>query len=127
MEGVDKINSFKIEIENPAGTYKSFQTEGDPIWGSYPLKGVTYPVDYGYVYGYRGEDGAGLDIFVGSGKLNGFIKIWRLDVPEETKFFKDLSEGELAKVLETFGPVLVSHQVISDPDNFIEQIERFKE
>lgn len=126
MEGIEKVNDLKIEIENPAGTYKSFQTEGDPVWERYPLKGVTYPVDYGYISGYKGEDGAELDIFVGSGDLNGFIKIWRLDVPEETKFFTNVTENELAQILEVFGPVLVAHKILINHHDFIEEIKKFE-
>ena len=122
----EKIKNLSIHIENSAGTYKSFETEGDLLWERYPLKGVTYPVDYGYIDGYQGEDGAELDVFVGSGNLNGYMKVWRMDVPEETKFFKDLTLDELDKVLETFKSVLVSHKRIINPNLFFKEIEKFK-
>jgi inorganic pyrophosphatase len=58
---------FKIIIENPKGSHKVFVEDGDTSeWRDYPLKGVTYPVDYGYIEGYKSEDGEDLDIFVGS-------------------------------------------------------------
>lgn len=79
-------SSYEISIENTKGSYKSFKTENDPVWHSYPLKGITYPVDYGCIEGYEGEDGAELDIFVGNGDKNGYIKVRRLDVSAETKF-----------------------------------------
>lgn len=113
------MNNLNIKIENKAGTYKSFHTEGDPVWEKYPLKGVTYPVDYGYVEGYKGEDGADLDVFVGSGNLNGYIKVWRLDVPEETKIFLSLTQGELEAVIKEFQPILLSHGVIDGEDDFL--------
>lgn len=120
------FDNFKIEIENPAGSYKSFNIKDDPVWKEYPLEGVTYPVDYGYLEGFQGEDGAELDVFVGSGNLNGYIKVWRLDVPEETKFFKNLTPEELAKVLEVFKPVLLSHEIISDEEKFLVELTKFR-
>lgn len=51
------FDTFKIEKH--AGEYKDFGASED-----YPLKGVTYPVDYGDIQGYVAEDGANLDLFV---------------------------------------------------------------
>lgn len=120
------FNNFKIEIENPAGSYKSFEVDEEKEGEKYPLEGVTYPVDYGYIEGFQGEDGAELDVFVGSGNLNGYIKVWRLDIPQETKFFKDLTQEELAKVLEVFKPVLLSHEIISEEDKFLVELAKFR-
>ncbi|MDQ5957899.1 MAG: hypothetical protein QG665_231 [Patescibacteria group bacterium] len=119
------LEKYKIIIENPKGSYKSFETEGDDVWQSYPLKGVTYPVDYGYIQDYIGEDDAELDIFVGSGNQSGYIKVWRLDVPEETKFFANLTETELNQVIEAFSPVLIEHKIL-DEENFEQKISEFK-
>jgi hypothetical protein len=119
------LENLDIIIENPKGSYKSFETEGDPVWRDYPLKGVTYPVDYGYIRGYKGEDGANLDVFFGTGELCGFVVVWRLDVPEETKMFINVTQGELSLILEAFKPVLLSHRVLSEFD-FIEKIAYFR-
>lgn len=119
------LTRYKIIIENPKGSYKSFETEGDPVRNTYPLKGVTYPVDYGCIEGYEGEDGAELDIFVGNWNLNGYIKVRRLDVPEETKIFVKLTQKELEEVLEVFKPVLVKHEILDD-QGFASKIEKFK-
>lgn len=116
---------FKIKIENPKGSYKSFETEGDPVWSPYPLKGVTYPVDYGYIEGYTGEDGAELDIFVGSSSLDGYIVVWRLDVPTETKFFINVSVDELNSIKKEFAPVLKETKVLNNED-FDLMISQFK-
>ncbi len=118
-------SKYKIVIENPKGSYKSFQTESDSVWNSYPLKGVNYTVDYGYIDGYKGEDGAELDIFVGSGDKNGYIKVWRLDVPEETKFFIKLTKEELKEVLNVFEPVFLKYEILQE-ENFTPEIEKFK-
>ncbi len=86
---------------------------------------MTYPVDYGYIQGYKGEDGAGLDLFEGTGDINGFIQVWRLDVPKETKFFIGLTSGELKRVLSVFDPVLVDYKILED-ESFISEIEKFR-
>lgn len=120
-----RLDNLDIIIENPKDSYKSFESEDGSTEGDYPLKGVTYPVDYGYIEGYEGEDGADLDVFVGSGNLLGFIKVWRLDVPEETKMFINVTQGELDQVLEAFKPVLLSHEVLTEAD-FTEKLSHFK-
>lgn len=119
------IPHLKVVIENPKGSYKSFETEGDPVWSQYPLKGVTYPVDYGYIEGYKGEDGAELDVFQGSGDLFGYITIWRADVPQETKFFVQLTPLELSEVLKVFGPVIVNHELLNE-EQVLEKLTQFK-
>lgn len=96
----------KIVIENPKGSYKSFEVEDDPVWKDYPLSGVTYPVDYGYIEGYKSEDGEDLDVFVGSGDLYGYIKIWRCDVPIETKFAMSVTQKEWEEIVKIFAPVI---------------------
>jgi hypothetical protein len=98
---------YTIVIENRKGSYKSFDTDS-----SYPLKGVTYPVDYGYIKGYTGEDGDPLDAFVGSGKLFGYITVWRNDVPTETKMFLNLTDAELDLVKKEFAPVLTQAEIL---------------
>ncbi len=93
------LDGYKIVIENKKGSYKSFETENDPVSSTYPLKGVTYPVDYGYIEGYKSEDDEDLDIFIGSGDRYGMIKVWRLDVPIETKFITNVTEKEYEETL----------------------------
>jgi hypothetical protein len=116
LQSPKRFDDLKIVIENPKGTYKSFETEDDPVWKDYPLKGITYPVDYGYIDGYKGEDGDDMDVFVGTGDKFGFIKVWRLDVPEETKFFANLTQEELDSVVKEFSPVLISHSMFSEEE-----------
>jgi hypothetical protein len=117
---------LKIVIENPKGTYKSFGTEGDAIWSSYPLKGVTYPVDYGYIEGYTAEDEADLDVFVGTGKSCGFIKVWRLDVPIETKMVVNVTDSEWQAILDAFCPVLKEKNKFKTGEELLPFIEQFK-
>ncbi|HMH70145.1 MAG TPA: hypothetical protein VK502_02005 [Candidatus Saccharimonadales bacterium] len=113
-----------IVIENQKGTYKNFHASSD-----YPLKGVTYPVDYGYLPGYLGEDKADLDFFVGSEEigLSGFIRVSRPDTENgETKFFTNVSASDVVAICEAFKPVLSEHQTFSDSNKLFESIEHFK-
>lgn len=115
------LAKYKITIENPKGSYKSLESENS----TYPLKGVTYPVDYGCIEGYEGEDEAELDIFVGTGDIGGYIIVWRLDVPTETKFFANVTRVELESILEVFKPVLVGSKILED-EEFCAKVEEFK-
>lgn len=115
-----------IVIENPKGSYRSFEIENDPVWKKYPLAGVTYPVDYGYLEGYKSEDGHDLDVFVGTGLLNGYIKIWRCDVPIETKVVWHVSESEFDGILKTFGPVLREHKILATEADFEKFLAAFR-
>ncbi len=115
-----------ITIENKKGTYKSFESASGEKKKPYPLKGVTYPVDYGCVEGYKGEDGAPLDVFSGTGDKHGYMTIWRTDVPVETKFFIGLSDTEIDQVLDVFDPVILSSFIFKDEQDFSKKIAGFK-
>ena len=119
------ITRNDIVIENPKGSYKSFEAEDASVSTDYPLKGVTYPVDYGYIEGHEGEDGAELDVFVGTGDLCGFMVVWRLDVPKETKMFINVTQDELDQILEAFKPVVLSHEALEEAD-FLDKLSHFK-
>lgn len=116
-------SQFQITIEQPKGSYKSFVDEDEP--SSYPLKGVTYPVDYGYIDGYTAEDNAELDVFVGSGILCGYLIVWRLDVPTETKMILNVTEQEMHEITQVFAPVLREIKVLSELE-WKEKIQEFK-
>ncbi len=119
------IRDLKITIENPKGSYKSFEIEGDPISEKYPLKGVTYPVDYGSVEDYLGEDGADLDVFTGTGEECGLIRVSRLDVPSETKFFIRVTEEEIKAIESAFAPVLLETKILNE-EECVREIGNFK-
>jgi hypothetical protein len=113
-----------IVIENEKGTYKDFHASSD-----YPLKGVTYPVDYGYLPGYLGEDKADLDFFVGveENGLSGFIRVSRPDTENgETKFFTNVSADDIMAICEAFKPVLIEHQTFENSDELFDVIEKFR-
>ena len=125
----EKESSFeqlKIHIENPKGSYKSFGIENDPIWKDYPLSGVTYPVDYGYIEGYQSEDGQDLDVFRGSGHLNGYIKVWRCDVPIETKIAMNVTQEEWDEIIKTFEPVIKGKALFDTVGDFESFLLKYK-
>lgn len=115
----------QLIIENKKGSYKDFQLKpGD----TYPLAGITYPVDYGCLLGYTGEDGHDLDFLVGSeleGKA-GYILVWRNDVPTEHKYYVGMTEQELNQSLEVFKPVTKEHVALPGLSELIRSIEQFK-
>jgi len=116
----------KIVIENPKGSYKSFEIENDPLWKYYPIAGVTYPVDYGYIEGYKSEDGHDLDVFVGSGKLNGYIKVWRYDVPIETKIVMHVTKKEWNEISKIFSQVIKDQKLFNKDKEFKEFLSFYK-
>ena len=116
----------KVVIENPKGSYKSFEIENDPIWKDYPLSGVTYPVDYGYIEGYKSEDGHDLDVFVGSGDSYGYIKIWRCDVSIETKVATNVTQEEWQKIVEAFSLVMKERHIFGNKKEFQDFLEAYK-
>ncbi len=116
----------KVVIENPKGSYKSFEIENDPVWKDYPLAGVTYPVDYGYIEGYNSEDGHDLDVFTGTGDRYGYIKVWRYDVPLETKMALRVTESEWQDILKTFAPVIKDSQIFANEKDFLDFLATYK-
>ncbi|HSW99854.1 MAG TPA: hypothetical protein VLH38_02345 [Patescibacteria group bacterium] len=98
-----------ITIEMHPGEYKDFGVAQD---SDYPLAGVTFASEYGFLPGYIGEDGAELDFFVGSqvdGKQGSFI-VFRPELKNgEHKFYVAMSDEELERTLIEYTPVIVQH------------------
>lgn len=115
-----KISDLRITIENVRGSYKKFR-EG------YPVAGVTFPTHYGFIQGYRSEDGKDLDVYLGNGQLHGYIKMKRPTFPDgvETKTFVYTSEAELNAIEKAYEPVIVEIKQIEE-SKFITFIEQFK-
>lgn len=121
MSVTEPFDTFHKELQ--AGEYKSF---GLPDDDPYPLKGVTYPVPYGDIPGYIGEDGDDLDVFMGDeGHHCGWFTVKRPDVLSEHKVYVNLTDEEQSAVLHEFEPVIVEHQEVSLPD-LVKFIETFK-
>ena len=125
-KNIKNVMENKIVIENPKGSYKSFEIKNDPLWKDYPITGVTYPVDYGYIKGYKSEDGHDLDVFVGSGELNGYIKIWRCDVPIETKVIMHVTEKEWDEIVNIFSKVIKDKKLFNKDSEFEEFLSLYE-
>lgn len=119
------LSNFVVDV--PENTYYDFKLEPD---STYPLPGVTYPVDYGNIPGYIGEDTHELDLFVGN-DLNGkagYVVVQRGEViPDEHKFYAGLTEEEVSRVLEELQPVLIKHKRFDNLNELLEMIEQFKD
>jgi hypothetical protein len=113
-----------FRLEKKAGEYKDFNLpDGDP----YPLKGVTYPVDYGDIAGYLGEDGHNLDIFLGrTGEINGYILVSRPDLVDgEHKFYVNVTESEEKAILNEFGPTILGQGRYDSMSKLLDAIQKF--
>lgn len=97
---------FEFKIDRPKGYEKEWPQDDGSV------KRYTYPVDYGYFTDHEGEDGEGLDAFVGSdpeGKIESFLKLKTSEdgealIPDETKFLIGLTDEERRKVLDLYKP-----------------------
>jgi|GEM_PF-5141502 len=91
---------YSFKIDRPKGYVKKWPGG----------KSFTYPCDYGYFPKYLGEDGEGLDAFVGDdpdGTFESFLKLKPGDdgkmVPDETKFLIGVSDADKKKIYALYG------------------------
>jgi hypothetical protein len=119
------LDTFEIDV--PKNQYYDFELAPG---STYPLAGVTYPVDYGHIEGYTTEDGHELDLFVGSqtdGEL-GYVVVDRgANTPDEHKFFLQLSISDLQEVLSQLKPVLIKQERFEKIDDLRKMIEEYKD
>lgn len=117
------LKTFRIEKKQ--GEFKDFGLAPDD---PYPLKGVTYPSDYGDIEGYIAEDGANLDFFVGSdGERFGYIRVFRPELKDgEHKFYAWLSDEQVDGIQSEFAPVLIEHVSLDSEYALLQAIEPFK-
>lgn len=114
----------KLIVEIRKGHHKDFGLAPD---SKYPLRGVTYPVDYGYLPDYIGEDGDELDFFIGTdieGKT-GYFTVWRPDIAVEHKYYVGLTDKEQKEVLTAFEPVIRNHVELQNLDDLTNSIKEF--
>ena len=119
------LNTFVLDV--PKDKYYDFEL---PPGSTYPLKGVTYPVDYGHILGYTSEDGHELDLFVGeqTDGLVGHVLVFRgEDRPDEHKFYIGLDQRDLDGILDQLKPVLIEHKAMTNIDELLEAIKIFKD
>ncbi len=118
------FDTFCVECQ--AGEHKDFGLSPE---STYPLKGVTYPVDYGEIEGYKTEDAAKLDLFVGTvdNGIRGYILVQRPEFEGgEHKFYINLSPEEEASVLKAFEPVIIESGRFETLRAMTEAIQVFK-
>jgi hypothetical protein len=121
----EPLNTFAIDV--PAHQYYDFEL---PEGSTYPLKGVTYPVDYGHIIGYTTEDDHELDLFVGSTPegLIGYVLVFRgEDKPNEHKFLVGLTDKEWQSVQAELEPVLIGHDTFADLSGLLDAIKKYKD
>ena len=119
-----KITDLEVVIDHVRGSYKKFADTVE----QYPVLGVTFPTHYGYIKEYIGEDQRGLDVFLGTGNLLGYIRFERKEAMGgvETKMFLHISEEELDLILKEYEPVVQEVAQFETEDDFLEYIERFR-
>jgi len=120
-EALAKILNSAV-IDQPKGSYKHFGLK------NYPLKGIKYTTDYGYLPGHTGEDKAELDFFRGTGKKQGTLLFHRPDVKggKETKTYFNMSTKELSRIRKDLAPILLDHTAMSQK-RFAEELKKFKD
>jgi hypothetical protein len=119
------LRTFVVDV--PAGQFYNFHL---PAGSSYPLKGVTYPVDYGHILGYTAEEGAELDLFVGNSVDGnaGSVIVDRGEIaPQERKFYAALTDDELESILKELKPVLLTHNHYKSVDELLAELEPYKD
>lgn len=115
---------FKFMIDRPKGYVKSWpRPDGSK-------KTFVYPCDYGYFPGVNGEDGEGLDAFVGSGThYECFQKLKKnddgQDVLDETKFLIGVSDEERRKIYELYGSEVWNRRVFRGSQDVLRHLEEF--
>jgi inorganic pyrophosphatase len=123
-----KFGPFTFKIDRPKGYVKTWKRPD----GS--EKKYTYPVDYGYLIRHTGEDGEGLDFFVGddpSAPVESFMKLkpgpgGKL-IEDETKFMIGLTESERKKVLALYDSgELKNHRVYKTVYDLVDRLKDFK-
>ncbi len=114
------LDTFRIEKHK--GERKDFGLASDD---PYPLKGVTYPSDYGDIESFIGEDGANLDFFIGdNGDKYGYIRVYRPELKHgERKFYALLSDEQVQGIKTEFAPVLIEYVVLVSHKDLILAIE----
>lgn len=119
---IKRLGPFTFKIDRPKGFVKT--------WGS---KSFTYPCDYGYFPGVKGEDGEALDAFVGddlSGRMESFLKLKKDQsgnlVPDETKFLVGVSDKDAKKIYALYGDEVSQRVTYESVDALKAAVREFK-
>lgn len=117
----------KFKIDRPKGYEKVWkQPNGSE-------KRFVYPCDYGFFPGIDGEDGEGLDAFVGDapdGHFEAFQKLKKddagRDVLDETKFLVGVTDQERETIYRLYGPEVWARRVFHDVNELMRAVAKFK-
>jgi inorganic pyrophosphatase len=114
-----KLGPFTFVIDRPKGTVKEWPGG----------KKFTYPCDYGYWPKIKGEDGEGLDAFVGddeAGHLESFQKLHPDGTPDETKFLLGVDDKQRGTIYGLYKNEVNARRVYRDWEEVEGAIEKFQ-
>lgn len=118
-----RLGPFDFTIDRPKGTVKEWpQPDGS-------TKRFTYPCDYGYWPKIKGEDGEGLDAFVGNdpgGHKESFQKLKPDGTPDETKFLLGVTDKEREVIYGLYMREVHARRVYEDWDEVQTALEAFQ-
>jgi hypothetical protein len=121
-----QFQGTSFEIDRPKGYVKVWtQPDGSE-------KTFTYPCDYGFWPKLLGEDGEGLDAFVGDDPNGHFESFQKLKpgpsgpVLDETKFLVGVSPQDRETIYRLYGDEVHARQVYRDFEHLQDALEKFQ-
>lgn len=118
-----QLGPFTFIIDRPKGRVKEWpQPDGS-------VKRFVYPCDYGYWPKIKGEDGEGLDAFVGddpNGHKESFQKLNPDGTPDETKFLLGVSDKEREIIYGLYKSEVNARRVYDDWDDVQAALDTFQ-
>lgn len=113
---------LRLKIDRPKGTVKEWPRADGGV------KRFVYPCDYGFLPGHTGEDGEGLDFFVGDapdGHLESFQKLDPEGRLDETKFLVGVTDAERETIYRLYGREIWHRKVYDDMDALLRELPKF--
>ena len=118
-----QLGPFSFVIDRPKGTVKEWpQSDGS-------VKRFVYPCDYGYWPKIKGEDGEGLDAFVGDdpkGHKESFQKLNPDGTPDETKFLLGVTDRQREAIYGLYKTEVNARRVYDDWDDVQAALDEYK-
>lgn len=118
-----QLGPFSFVIDRPKGTVKEWpQPDGS-------VKRFVYPCDYGYWPKIKGEDGEGLDAFVGDdpkGHKESFQKLNPDGTPDETKFLLGVTDRQREAIYGLYKTEVNARRVYDDWDDVQTALDEYK-
>jgi hypothetical protein len=118
-----QLGPFSFVIDRPKGHVKEWpQPDGS-------VKRFVYPCDYGYWPKIKGEDGEGLDAFVGDdpkGHKESFQKLNPDGTPDETKFLLGVTDRQREAIYGLYKTEVNARRVYDDWDDVQTALDEYK-